>query len=108
MRQAQCVVRGAWLPPRGFSLLEVMVVIVILGLIMGMSGMAFVSLRAPPESDEARELHRARREAIQKGRPVVTVVSRPPRTTHLLFLPDGRAIGDRADPLTGTLSDAAN
>ena len=101
-----CVVRGVWFTPSGFTLLEVMVVLVILGLIVGMSGLAFVGLRAPRESTRAGELRRARSEAIQTGRTVTPGDNRAPRTAHVLFLPDGRAIGSGIDPLTGRPVDA--
>src|SRR5207249_6545311 len=87
MRTA-CVVRSVWFFPSGFTLLEVMVVLVILGLIVGMSGLAFVGLRAPRESHLAGELRRARSEAIQTGRPMTTGDNRAPRSAHVLFLPD--------------------
>ena len=105
--KTRCAVRGARLPPRGFTLLEVMVVMVIVGLVMGVSGLAFTSLRAPRESEVTRELFRARSEAIRTGWPVATVVNHAPRTAHVLFLPDGRAIGPGADPLTGAPVDSA-
>jgi prepilin-type N-terminal cleavage/methylation domain-containing protein len=101
------VVRGVWFTPRGFTLLEAMVVLVILGLIVGMSGLAFVGLRAPRESNLAGELRRARSEAIQTGRPVSIGANHAPHTTHVLFLPDGRAVGPDADPLTGAPVDSA-
>jgi prepilin-type N-terminal cleavage/methylation domain-containing protein len=104
----ECVVRGTWLLASGFTLLEVIAVMVILGLIMGMSGLAFVGLRIPRESNVAGELRRARSEAIQTGRPVRIGGNHAPRTTHVLFLPDGRAIGPGADPLTGAPVDAAH
>jgi len=104
--KARCAVRGARLPPRGFTLLEVIVVVAILGLIAGVSGLAFVTLRAPRQSELVHELSRARAEAIQTGRPVVSGSNRAPRTPHVLFLPDGRAVGLGADPLTGAPLDA--
>ena len=103
---SRCAVRGARLPPSGFSLLEVSVVITILGLIVAMSGLAFVTLRAPRQSELVHELSRARAEAIKTGRPVVSGNNRAPRTAHVLFLPDARAIGFGADPLTGAPVDA--
>lgn len=98
---------GASLPPSGFTLLEVSVVIVVLGLIMGMSGLALVSLRVPRESAATQELRRARVEAIRTGRAVASLGKHPLRTPHVLFLPDGRAIGAGADPLTGAPFDSA-
>jgi prepilin-type N-terminal cleavage/methylation domain-containing protein len=102
-----CLVPGAWFPASGFTLLEVMVVLLILGLIIGMSGLAFTALRAPPGSEATRELRRARSEAILTGQPVVTVGNHAPHTTQVLFLPDGRGIGSGADPLTGAPRDSA-
>jgi len=106
MMKQRCVVRGARSRSSGFTLLEVMVVMAVLGLITGVAALAFVSLRAPRESGRARELRRARTQAIQTGRPVITGNNRAPRTAYVLLLPDGRAIGPGADPLTGTPLDA--
>jgi prepilin-type N-terminal cleavage/methylation domain-containing protein len=106
MMKQRCVMRGARSRPSGFTLLEVMVVMAVLGLITGVTALAFGSLRAPRESDVARELRRARSQAIRTGRPAVTVVNHALRTTHVLFLPDGGAIGSGADPLTGAPIDA--
>jgi prepilin-type N-terminal cleavage/methylation domain-containing protein len=78
---------------RGVTLVELLVVLALLGLVLGMSGLAFASLRERPESDELRELRRARAEAIRSGAPV--------RAASVLFLPDGRAVGPGVDPLTG-------
>jgi prepilin-type N-terminal cleavage/methylation domain-containing protein len=104
---------GERYPPRrgrgrlaGFTLLEVIVVVAILGLIFGVSALAFVSLRAPRESAWVGALRQARATAIMSGRP--TRAEPPPETVRYrsllpapLFLPDGRAIGDGADPLSG-------
>jgi prepilin-type N-terminal cleavage/methylation domain-containing protein len=78
---------------RGVTLVELLVVLALLGLVLGLSGLALASLREPRETDAFRELQRARAEAVQSG---------APRTAHgVLFLPDGRAIGPNVDPLTG-------
>ena len=78
---------------RGVTLVELLVVLTILGLMLGVCGLAFASLRAPGESQGLSEFRRAHVEAIQYG---------TPRTTHhVRFLPDGRAIGEKVDPLTG-------
>jgi prepilin-type N-terminal cleavage/methylation domain-containing protein len=90
----------------GFTLLEVMVVLAILGVTLGVSGLAFASLKTPRESERRHDLRRARSEAIETGRPVFTGGNHAPRTTHVLFLPDGRAIGASADPLTGAPRDS--
>jgi prepilin-type N-terminal cleavage/methylation domain-containing protein len=95
----------------GVTLLELLVVIVILGLIFGATGLAFSSLRLARESPWVVALRRARVAAIRTGRPVrveipaATVGNRSPVPAPL-FLPDGRAIGPGADPLTGAPVDA--
>jgi prepilin-type N-terminal cleavage/methylation domain-containing protein len=80
-------------PNRGVTLVELLVVLALLGLVFGISGLALASLREPRESDDLRDLQKARAEAVQSG---------SPRAAHgVLFLPDGRAIGPNVDPLTG-------
>jgi len=96
-----CVVCAARVRPSGFTLLEVIVVVAILGLIVGMTGLAFVSLRLPRQSEPVQELRRARAAAVRSGRPILSGANDAPRATRVLFLPDGRAIGAGADPLTG-------
>jgi len=82
-------VRGA----QGVTLLELLVVLTLLGVVLGVAGLAIGSLQAPRESEEILALKRAREDAIHSG---------VPRTTHgVRFLPDGRAIGPKVDPLTG-------
>ncbi len=83
------VVRGAW----GVTLVELLVVLAVLGVILGVSGLALATLHMPRETDLVLELRAARTQAIRTG---------APRTTHhARFLPDGRAIGPGVDPLTG-------
>jgi len=74
-------------------LLELLVVLTLLGVVLGMTGLAIASLQAPRESEERLALKRARAESIHSG---------APRTAHgVRFFPDGRAIGPKVDPLTG-------
>jgi prepilin-type N-terminal cleavage/methylation domain-containing protein len=77
----------------GVTLVELLVVLALLGLVLGVSGLALASLREPRDADALTELRRARAEAIQTG------VARS--AGGVLFLPDGRAIGPNVDPLTG-------
>ena len=79
--------------PSGLTLVELLVVLALLGLVFGLSGLALASLRDPRESDDLRTLQNARAEAIQFGEPRMA--------RGVLFLPDGRAIGPNVDPLTG-------
>jgi prepilin-type N-terminal cleavage/methylation domain-containing protein len=86
---ALCAVRRA----PGITLLEMLVVLTALGVVLGVTGLAIESLRVPRESQELRDLRRARAEAIRSG---------APRTAHgVRFLPDGRAIGPGVNSLTG-------
>jgi len=103
-----CAVRGARDSRRGFTLIEVVVALALLGLFFGMSGLALASLRVPSSAANTRKLSDARAQAIRIGRPVLVAVTHPddgenhaPRSTHLLFLPDGRAVGEGVDALTG-------
>src|SRR5690348_15423094 len=103
------VARVLWLG--GFTLVEVIVVVAILGLIFGVSALAFTSLRVPRELPRFAELRRARAQAIHTGRAVRAVA--PTGTggdrsllPAPLFLPDGRALGPGVDPLTGAPLDA--
>ena len=93
---------------RGVTLVELLVVLAILGVMAGISGVALASLRAPRESARVRTLNEARAQAIRSGKPVQVLLDTvPPRTGQqarpliALFLPDGRAIGLGLDPLTG-------
>jgi prepilin-type N-terminal cleavage/methylation domain-containing protein len=79
---------------QGITLVELLVVLTVLGLILGVSGLALGTLQTPRDSEQVIALRRARAEAIHSG---------APRTAHgVRFLPDGRAIGDDVDALTGT------
>lgn len=87
--RALCAVRCA----QGVTLLELLVVLTLLGVVLGVTGLAIGSLQAPRESEEILSLRRARAEAIHSG---------SPRTAHgARFLPDGRAIGPGVNALTG-------
>lgn len=77
----------------GVTLIELLVALTLLGLIVGVSTVSISTLRLPRETTRIVELQRARVAAIESG---------APRTAHgALFLPDGRAIGEAVDPLTG-------
>jgi len=87
--RASCVVRRT----SGVTLLEMLVVLTVLGLVLGVTGLAIESLRPPRESEQVVDLKRARAQAVHSG---------VPRTAHgVRFLPDGRAIGPGANGLTG-------
>ena len=78
---------------QGVTLVELLVVLTILGLVLGITGLAMASLTATRESRLVTDLRKARADAIQSGAPC---------TAHgVRFLPDGRAIGNNVDALTG-------
>lgn len=92
----------------GYTMVEVIVALALLGLILGLSGVAVASLREHPGAAITRQLIAARYSAIRSGKPVTVTVTVPdtveyraPRTTHLLFLPDGSALGAGVERLTG-------
>jgi prepilin-type N-terminal cleavage/methylation domain-containing protein len=92
----------------GVTLVELMVVIAILGLIVGVSGLAFTSLHAPRAWERTRAVRAARAQAIREGRPVAFPFGGPRVRPSALFLPDGRAIGTGVDPLAGAVADASH
>lgn len=77
----------------GVTLLELLVVLTVLGLILGATGLAIGSLKISRESQEQIDIRTARALAIHTGAPRTVRGAR--------FLPDGRVIGAPADPLTG-------
>jgi len=78
---------------QGVTLLELIVVLAVLGVILGVTGLALGTLKSPREAQQLTDLRQARAEAIHAG---------APRTAHgIRFLPNGRAIGPNVDPLTG-------
>ncbi len=93
----------------GTTLAELIVVLALLGLIVGVSGLTLGSLRPAADAQAIQDLRRARAEAIRTGRPVHllgaqgdSVASHTPHPPpSWRFLPDGRAIGPGVDPLTG-------
>jgi len=92
-------------PAGGFTLVELIVAIAVLGLTAGVATVAFGNLmRRPPETStwDARR-REARRTAVETARPVIL---RPDSAlgSPVLFLPDGRALGEGLDPLTGRVA----
>lgn len=92
----------------GYTLVEVIVALGLLTLILGVSGVAVASLREPAAAAVNRHFIAARDSALRSGRLVTVTVTIPDtveyhalRTTHVLFLPDGRVVGGTMDPLTG-------
>lgn len=81
----------------GVTLVELLVVLMLIGLLFTVSGLALASLGAPRTSERLRALDAARTQALRTG--VAVAVADSGGT--VLFLPDGRALGAGVDPLTG-------
>jgi prepilin-type N-terminal cleavage/methylation domain-containing protein len=90
----------------GFTLVELMVVLVIIGIMAGVAGLAARSLeRTDPAAERAGAIADARRRALQTRRPVtLTVRMGGDSVGRLVAFPDGSVRGDSAlglDVLTG-------
>jgi prepilin-type N-terminal cleavage/methylation domain-containing protein len=96
---------------RGFTVLELIVTLVILGVLAGVSALAFPAPEPARIEVSLRALEAARTEAIRTGRPVEWQQD----TVAVRFLPDGSSSGGRirleghiyaVDPLTGGVREA--
>lgn len=90
----------------GVSLLEMTVVLLLLAVIAGVSGAALSSLRLPAGTSVARQLLAGRSRALLTGAAVRIErkdSSASSSQTPVLFLPDGRAIGNGVDPILGVI-----
>ena len=90
---------------RGVTLVEMLVVLTLMGVLAGIGGLAFASLKRPPEDPWRVALAGAREAAADSGR----AVALPADSAHgaVLLLPDGRAVGPGVDPLTAEPTDAS-
>ena len=88
---------------RGFTLLELIVVLVLMGVVAGVSALGVASLRLPESGELIDQVTAARAESARTGLAVTLHLrmreDSAPRV--LRFLPDGRAMGRGLDPLTG-------
>lgn len=88
-------------------MVELLVVLVLMGLLFTVSGLALASLSSPRQSAWVRALEGGHARAIRSGVPVVvwgdsgTPGSSDSLPSAVLFLPDGRALGSGVDPFTG-------
>jgi prepilin-type N-terminal cleavage/methylation domain-containing protein len=83
---------------RGVTLAELMVTLLVLGVLAGLTAASLGSLRTTEPDPYADAAAEARRRAIRTGRPVRLDGD---SGGGVLFLPDGRGIGDGVDYLTG-------
>lgn len=95
---------------RGFTLIELIVAVAIVGIMAGVAGLAF-SRAAPVRSvnDTAAQVAAARSDALRLRRPVSVAVRIDGRVHRVTALPDGRVVGDSAlggHRLTGGFGDA--
>jgi prepilin-type N-terminal cleavage/methylation domain-containing protein len=89
----------------GFTLVELMVVLVVLGIMAGVTGLAVRALDdTDPAGQRAAAIADARRRALDTRRPVPLTLTAGDTVLRLIALPDGSVRGDTAlqlDPLTG-------
>ncbi|MBB4638025.1 prepilin-type N-terminal cleavage/methylation domain-containing protein [Longimicrobium terrae] len=90
---------------RGTTLIELLVVLVILGIMAGVVGLAAGSLGGEAEEPgPGAQIAAARSQALRTRRPVALSVMMNDTARFLLALPDGSVRADSAlglDPLTG-------
>ncbi|PYO69944.1 MAG: hypothetical protein DMD69_01310 [Gemmatimonadetes bacterium] len=103
MRNSECGMRN----DRGVTLMELLAVLLILGLLVGVSGLALGALRSPRVAKSVRALEAARTKAIRTGNAALVRVD----SVAVSFLPDGSSSGGTivdgvvvvVDPLTGAV-----
>lgn len=90
---------------RGNTLLELLVVLAILGVLAGVTGVAFRETRDADVIDPTRSrVAEARREAIRAGRAITVTVVRQGRLVAATAHPDGSVVADTSlaiDRLSG-------
>jgi prepilin-type N-terminal cleavage/methylation domain-containing protein len=97
--------------PSGVTLVELLVVLVILGVMAGVVGLAWRPGRwlGSTGADSAESLPVVRRRALASGRTIQAIVSIGGRAIHVLAFPDGRVLGAESlqvNPLNGEVGDA--
>ncbi len=86
--------------PSGFSLVELIVAIAIMGIAATLATVAFRALARPAPESWERTRREARLRAVEEGRQVVVASDSTP-AAPVLFLPDGRVVGEDMDALSG-------
>lgn len=85
---------------RGTTMIELLVVLVLLGLVSGISVVAVATLRSPNSQARLDGIQEGRSRAVRSGQEVVLMID----SLTMRFLPDGRVLGLGVDPLTGEAS----
>lgn len=85
--------------PTGVTLVEMVVVLTLMGVLAGIGGLAFAGLRGPAADPWSGAVTSARQAAIDSG--ITVLLAADSVHASVLLLPDGRAIGQGVDPLTG-------
>lgn len=89
---------------RGFTMIELIVVLVLLGAIASMIGLSIRNLQQPAESSRAARVFAARQQALETGAVVVVPLSDSGGAATVAAQPDGSVIADsgaRIDRFTG-------
>lgn len=80
----------------GNTLVELLVVLAVLGVMAGVTGLSFRGVAEPNVADEAvTRIANARREAIRSGKSISLVVWGPGEPMAATAHPDGRVVADR-------------
>jgi prepilin-type N-terminal cleavage/methylation domain-containing protein len=80
---------------KGFTLVELMIVLALLAIIAAVSATAFRLLdRSTSQNSNELEIARARHRAIESGRPVTITVRNSTGAHDVLALPDGGVVAD--------------
>lgn len=93
--------------PTGFTLVELLVVLVVLGVMAGVVGLAWQPGRwqiAPDSARSSASIAAVQQRAVEEGRVIQAVVTIGERTVQISAFPDGRIVGAAAlgvNTLTG-------
>jgi len=92
----------------GFTLVELLVVLLLLGILAGVSVAALPRLSRPARPTTQLRLEEARRTSIASGHDVILKIADPVSGAERRwrFLPDGRGVGPGIDPRNGMVVDS--
>ncbi len=81
---------------RGYTLIEMLIVLAILGIAAGVAGLGFRSAMPAAVNDTTASIALARRDAIRSGKSITIFVEHAGRVLSATAHPDGRVVADSA------------